>query len=54
MKHNATTVNIRIKDFMKRKMSEFPELKEEHGPSVRVVQRGYFLEDIISMFSKKA
>lgn len=53
MKRNANTVDIRIKDFMKKKMVEFPELKDKYGPSVQVVQRGYLLEDLMGLFSLK-
>jgi|GEM_PF-2102027 hypothetical protein len=53
MKQQSTSVDIRIKNFMGRKMSEYPELKEKYGPRVDVVQRGYLWEDLISMFSKK-
>lgn len=53
MKQHASTVDIRIKEFMKKKMSEFPELKERYGPRIQVVQRGYLLEDIIGFFAKK-
>jgi hypothetical protein len=53
MKQHANTVDIRIKNFMKRKIEEFPELKEKYGPRVQVVQRGYLLEDIIGIFARK-
>jgi hypothetical protein len=49
----AYSVDIRIKEFMKHKMAEFPELKEKYGPRVEVVQRGYLWEDIIGFFAKK-
>ena len=53
MKRRASTVDIRIKDFMKKKMVEFPDLKDKYGPSVRVVERGYFLEDFMGLFTRR-
>jgi hypothetical protein len=53
MKQSAHSVDIRIKEFMKHKMAEFPELREKYGPRVEVVQRGYLWEDIIEFFSRK-
>ena len=53
MKQQSQNVDIRIKKFMNRKISEYPELKEEYGPRVNVVQRGYLWEDLVSMFSRK-
>lgn len=52
MKHQKHTVDARIKHFMKRKMVEFPELKEKYGPRVEVVMRSYMWEDVASFFSK--
>lgn len=37
---------------MKRKMVEFPELKEKYGPRVEVVMRSYMWEDVASFFFK--
>lgn len=54
MKQSAHSVDIRIKEFMKHKMTEFPELKEKYGPRVEVVQRGYLWEDIVGFFKTKA
>jgi len=51
-KQQRHRVDQRIKRFMSQKMAEYPELKEQYGPRVEVVQRGYFLEDIISMFKQ--
>lgn len=53
MKHQAHTVDIRIKQFMKRKMAEFPELREKYGPRVQEVQRGYMWEDLTTLFTKR-
>lgn len=53
MKQQSQNVDIRIKNFLNRKMSEYPELKEKNGPRVNVVQRGYLWEDIVSLFNKK-
>lgn len=53
MKHSAANVDIRIKQFMKKKMTEFPELREKYGPKIQVVQRGYLLEDLMGMFTRR-
>ena len=53
MKQQSTNVDIRIKNFLNKKMSEYPELKEKYGPRVNVVQRGYLWEDLKSMFNRK-
>lgn len=53
MKQQATTVDVRIKEFMKKKMTEFPELKEKYGPRIQVVQRGYLFDDIMGLFARK-
>ena len=53
MKHQAHTVDIRIKQFMKRKMAEYPELREKYGPRVQEVQRGYMWEDLTTLFTKR-
>ena len=53
MKQQSPNVDIRIKQFMKQKMAEFPELNEKYGPRVEVVQRGYFWEDFTNLFMKK-
>jgi hypothetical protein len=53
MTQQEISVDIRIEQFMKRKMAEFPELKEKNGPRVEVVQRGYLWEDLISLFNRK-
>lgn len=54
MKQSTHSVDIRIKEFMKHKMAEFPELKEKYGPKVEVVQRGYLWEDLVGFFKTKA
>ena len=53
MKQQQLSVDVRIEQFMKRKMAEFPELKEKNGPRVEVVQRGYLWEDLMSLFAKR-
>lgn len=53
MKQRGNDVNVRIKAFMKKKMDEFPELKQKNGPDLKVVQRGYFLEDIMSLIPRR-
>lgn len=53
MKQQAHTVDIRIKQFMKRKMTEFPDLREKYGPRVEAVQRGYLWDDILGFISKR-
>lgn len=53
MKHTANNVDVRIKNFMKKKLGEFPDLAESRKVDVRVVQRGYLLEDMVSFFTRK-
>jgi hypothetical protein len=53
MKQQSVNVDTRIKNFMKQKIAEYPELNEKYGPRVEVVQRGYLWEDLVSMFMKK-
>ncbi len=53
MKHQPYPVEIRIKQFMKSKMIEFPDLKEKYGPRIEVIERGYLWDDIVGFFSKK-
>ena len=53
MKQQTVNVDVRIKNFMKQKIAEYPELNEKYGPRVEVVQRGYLWEDLVSMFMKK-
>jgi hypothetical protein len=53
MKQQQISVDIRIEQFMKRKMAEFPELNKQDGPRVEVVQRGYLWENLLSLFAKR-
>lgn len=53
MKQQANIVDIRIKRFMAKKMTEYPELKKKYGPRVDEVQRGYLLEDVMSLFNRR-
>lgn len=52
MKHSTESVDLRIKKFIDRKVSEYPELSEKNGPRVEVIQRGYLWEDFVSAFQR--
>lgn len=53
MKQSSLSVDVRIKGFMRKKMTEFPELKQKYGPAVWDVQRGYFFENLVTKFTKR-
>lgn len=51
MKNSQTSVNVRIQEFMKRKMAEFPEIDHGYKSNERVVQRVYLpgsLKDVLT------
>lgn len=50
MKYQPYKVDIRIKKFMKRKMSEFPDLNVANGPRIQVVQKSSLWDDLAGMF----
>jgi len=53
MKKSSLRADVRIKGFMRNKMTEFPELKQKYGPAVWDVQRGYFFENLVTKFTKR-
>ncbi len=53
MKHQAHTVDVRIKEFMDRKIAEFPELRDQTATHVNTALRGYMWEDIVGFFKKE-
>lgn len=53
MKQVAGDVDIRIKNFMDKKMAQYPELETKKKIKVSYEQRGYFFENFISSLSTK-
>ena len=53
MKHQARTVDIRIKKFMEKKLSKYPELRDQAPTHVEVAMRGDRWEDITNFFKMK-
>lgn len=53
MKQSSRSVDVRIKGFMRKKMTEFPELKQKYGPALWDIQRGYFFENLVTKFTKR-
>lgn len=53
MNQPAHSVDIRIKRFMKQKMSEFPEIEEVNDLQVADIQRGYLWDDMMNLFRKR-
>ena len=49
----ADDVDIRIKNFMSKKMAQYPELEIKKGVKVSHEQRGYFFNNFISSISVK-
>lgn len=52
MKHQPK-VDVRIKNFMEKKMAEYPELNVANGPRIEVVQKSYLWDDLAGLFTRR-
>lgn len=50
MKQMADDVDIRIKNFMTKKLAQYPELETKKSVKVSNDQRGYFFDSILIHF----
>lgn len=54
MKQQAGSIDMRIQKFMSKKLSKFPELSEHQAPRDEVELRGYSINDIMTLFSRRS
>lgn len=52
MKQHTESVDVRIKEFLKRKSMEFPELRKNNDSSYKESNKDFFLENMITQLSR--
>lgn len=53
MKQQVGSIDTRIQKFMSKKMTKFPELSEHQAPRDEVELRGFSINDIMTLFSRR-